>query len=195
MRLTLFSLLLCAPRLTVPAQDSLLITNVRIFNGTSPELKAGGVLVVGGRIAQVGGALEPTPGVPVLDGGGRTLMPGLIDAHVHLTLSAIPMVAAMTAPSAYVHHVSGREAEATLMRGFTTVRDVGGPTQGLKLAVDQGLLKGPRIYPSGAMISQTGGHGDFRMPHEIVDGCGSSSALIEKEGIAMIADGPDAVRQ
>lgn len=152
------------------AQDSLLITNVRIFNGTAPELRAGSVLVVDGRIAQVGTGLNPTRGTTVIDGGGRTLMPGLIDAHVHLTIAAIPMLAAMTAPSSYIHHVSGKEAEATLMRGFTTVRDVGGPTQGLKMAVDQGLLKGPRIYPSGAMISQTGGHGDFRMPHEIVDG-------------------------
>jgi imidazolonepropionase-like amidohydrolase len=177
------------------AQDSLLITNVRIFNGTAPELRAGSVLVVDGRIAQVGMGLSPTRGMVVMDGGGRTLMPGLIDAHVHLTLAAIPMVAAMTAPTSYVHHVSGREAEATLMRGFTTVRDVGGPTLGLKMAIDQGLLKGPRIYPSGAMISQTGGHGDFRMPHEIVGGCCTSPALIEKEGIAMIADGPDAVRQ
>lgn len=191
--LTTFYLVLLAG--LAGAQDSLLITNVRIFNGTSPELKAGSVLVVDGRIAQVGGTLVPTPGATVLDGGGRTLMPGLIDAHAHITLAAIPMTVAMTAPSSYVHHVSGREAEATLMRGFTTIRDVGGPTQGLKLAVDQGLLKGPRIYPSGAMISQTGGHGDFRMPHEIVDACCSSPALVEKEGIAMIADGPDAVRQ
>jgi imidazolonepropionase-like amidohydrolase len=177
------------------AQDTLLITNVRIFNGTSSELLAGSVLVVGGKIAQVGTGLNPTRGTAVLDGGGRTLMPGLIDAHVHLTLAAIPMLAAMTAPTSYVHHVSGREAEATLMRGFTTVRDVGGPTLGLKMAIDQGLLKGPRIYPSGAMISQSGGHGDFRMPHEILGSCCTSPALIEKEGIAMIADGPDAVRQ
>ena len=178
-----------------PAQDSLLITNVRIFNGLLPELRAGSVLVVEGRIAQVGTGIDPTRGTVVIDGDGRTLMPGLIDAHVHLTLAAIPMLAAMTAPTSYVHHVSGREAEATLMRGFTTIRDVGGPTLGLKMAIDQGLLKGPRIYPSGAMISQSGGHGDFRMPHEIVGSCCSSPALIEKEGIAMIADGPDAVRQ
>lgn len=177
------------------AQDSLLITNVRVFNGTSSTLQDADVLVSGGRIVRVGAGVVAGPGTTVIDGGGRTLMPGLIDAHVHLTLAAIPMMAAMTAPSSYVHHVSGKEAEATLLRGFTTVRDVGGPTLGLKMAVDQGLLKGPRIYPSGAMVSQTGGHGDFRMPHEIVGSCCSSPALVEKEGIAMIADGPDAVRQ
>ncbi|HRD54107.1 MAG TPA: amidohydrolase family protein, partial [Flavobacteriales bacterium] len=146
------------------AQDSLLITNVRIFTGTAPELKAGNVLVVGERIARVGEGIQPTKGTVVMDGGGRTLMPGLIDAHAHITLAAIPMMAALTAPSSYVHHVSGREAEATVLRGFTTIRDLGGPAAGLKMAIDQGLLKGPRIYPSGAMISQTGGHGDFRMP-------------------------------
>ncbi|MBK7944345.1 MAG: amidohydrolase family protein [Flavobacteriales bacterium] len=177
------------------AQDSLLITNVRIFNGITPELKAGNVLVVGGTIAQVGVGINPTRGTAVIDGSGRTLMPGLIDAHAHITLAAIPMLAAMTAPTSYVHHVSGKEAEATLLRGFTTIRDVGGPTHGLKMAIDQGLLKGPRIYPSGAMITQSGGHGDFRMPHEIAAPCCASPVLIEKEGIAMIADGPDAVRQ
>lgn len=181
--------------LSAAAQDSLLITNVRVFNGTSPELKAGSVLVVGDRIAAVGAALQPTKGAIVMDGGGRTLMPGLIDAHAHITLAAIPMTTAMTAPVSFVHHVSGREAEATLLRGFTTIRDLGGPTFGLKLAIDQGVLKGPRIYPSGAMVSQTGGHGDFRMPHEIVGHACGSPALVEKEGIAMIADGPDAVRQ
>lgn len=188
--LGLFLLPLCAV-----AQDSLLITNVHIFNGTSPELRDGSVLVVGERIAQVGAGIAPTAGMKVLDGGGRTLMPGLIDAHTHITLAAIPMMAAMTAPSSYLHLVSAREAEATLMRGFTTIRDAGGPSLGLKMAIDQGLYKGPRIYSSGAMISQTGGHGDFRLPHEIVsDGC-THPTLTEKEGMAMVADGPDEVRR
>lgn len=176
-------------------QDSLLITNVRIFNGTEPELKAGNVLVVDGKVAQVGLGINPTKGSVVLDGGGRTLMPGLIDAHVHITLAAIPMLAAMTAPTSYVHHVSGLEAQAMLMRGFTTIRDVGGPAFGLKMAIDQGLMNGPRIYASGAMVSQTGGHGDFRMPHEIAGACCVPLTLTEKEGIAMVADGADAVRR
>ncbi|MBX2972631.1 MAG: amidohydrolase family protein [Flavobacteriales bacterium] len=177
------------------AQDSLLIANVRIFNGTSPELRDGNVLVVGGRIAQVGTGIVPAKGTVVLDGGGRTLMPGLIDAHTHITLAAIPMTAAMTAPSSYLHLASAREAEATLMRGFTTIREAGGPSLGLKMAIDQGLYKGPRIYPTGAMISQTGGHGDFRLPHEIVGACCSPLSLTEKEGMAMVADGPDEVRR
>ena len=177
------------------AQDSLLFTNVKVFTGTSPTLGSDQVLVVGARIAAVGPNITHGSGTTVVDGGGRVLMPGLIDAHAHITLAAIPMTAAMTAPISYVHHVSAREAEATLMRGFTTLRDAGGPALGLKMAVDQGLLKGPRLYVSGAMISQTGGHGDFRMPHEIVGSCCASPALVEKEGVAMIADGPDAVRQ
>ncbi len=177
------------------AQDSLLITNVRIFNGTSPELRTGNVLVVGERIVQLGTNITPTKGAVVLDGGGRTLMPGLIDAHTHVTLAAIPMMAAMTAPGSYLHLVSAREAEATLMRGFTTIREAGGPSLGLKMAIDQGLYNGPRIYPSGAMISQTGGHGDFRMPHEIVGTCCAPLTLTEKEGMAMVADGPDEVRR
>lgn len=191
----ILSLLALGLTCLVQAQDSLLFTNVKVFTGTSPTLTNDQVLVVGARIAAVAPTVHHGPGTTVLDGGGRVLMPGLIDAHTHITLAAIPMTAAMTAPIAYVHHVSAREAEATLLRGFTTLRDAGGPALGLKMAVDQGLVKGPRLYVSGAMISQTGGHGDFRMPHEIVRSCCASPALVEKEGMAMIADGPDAVRQ
>ncbi len=172
-------------------------SNVRIFDGKSASLIAGrNLLVEGNRIKAIAAAGErPPEGAKIIDGGGRTLMPGLIDAHWHALMCAIPEMVALTADVPYVHLVAAQEAERTLMRGFTTVRDAGGPTLGLKMAVDQGLLKGPRIYASGAMVSQTGGHGDFRMPHEIVDGCCASPALVEKEGIAMIADGPDAVRQ
>lgn len=194
MRRSLTLALLLAPCFAI-AQDTLLVTNVQIFNGTSPRLQSGNVLVVGDRIVQVGADITASPGTRVLDGGGRTLMPGLIDAHTHITLAAIPMTAAMTAPSSYLHLVSAREAEATLMRGFTTIREAGGPSLGLKMAIDQGLYAGPRIYPSGAMISQTGGHGDFRLPYEVVGTCCAPLSLTEQEGMAMVADGPDEVRR
>jgi imidazolonepropionase-like amidohydrolase len=80
------------------------------------------------------------------------------------------------------------------MRGFTSVRDMGGPTFGLKRAIDQGLFVGPRIYPSGAFISQTGGHGDFRMPYEVPQTIGDPLSHMEREGVAAIADSPDMVR-
>jgi imidazolonepropionase-like amidohydrolase len=77
------------------------------------------------------------------------------------------MSMAMTADIGYLNLVAGKAADDMLLRGFTTIRDLGGPSFGLKMAIDQGLIPGPRIYPSGAFISQTSGHGDFRMPYEI----------------------------
>jgi imidazolonepropionase-like amidohydrolase len=102
---------------------------------------------------------------------------------------------ALTADPGYLHLVAGRNAEATLLRGFTTVRDVGGPTFGLKRAIDEGLIHGPRIYPSGGMISQTGGHGDFRMPYEVPRGVHGHLSHGELLGGAAIADGvPEVTR-
>ena len=81
------------------------------------------------------------------------------------------------------------------MRGFTTVRDMGGPSFGLKQAIDEGVVEGPRIWPSGAMISITGGHGDFRMPSELPRDSSAPLSRMEQIGGSMIADSPDAVRQ
>lgn len=79
-------------------------------------------------------------------------MPGMIDAHWNSILAAIPQMVAMTSDVAYIHLVAAEEAQRTLMRGFTTIRDVGGPSFALKRAIDEGRVAGPRIYPSGAMI-------------------------------------------
>ena len=98
----------------------------------------------------------------VIDGGGRILMPGLIDTHAHLALVENPMAMANNRTWDWRGAVMGMEAQRYVMRGFTTVRDVGGPVFGLKAAIDSGLAEGPRIYPSGGPISQTSGHGDFR---------------------------------
>jgi imidazolonepropionase-like amidohydrolase len=129
----------------------------------------------------------------VIPGGGRVLMPGLIDAHAHISLSSIPVLAAMTADPGYLAVHGSLAATATLMRGFTTVRDAGGPVFGIKRAVDEGLIPGPRIYPSGAFISQTSGHGDFRMPYEIPRGVGGHLSHTEIAGATAIADGADEV--
>ena len=90
--------------------------------------------------------------------------------------------------------LAGVEAGATLMRGFTTVRDLGGPSFGLKRAIDEGLIPGPRIYPSGAMITITGGHGDFRSPNELPRRLGGPLSRMETMGGSMVADSPDEVR-
>lgn len=168
-----------------------LFRNVRVFDGENEALsQETDVLVRGSTIEGVGPAAD---GDTTVDGGGRVLMPGLIDAHWHSMMNSLPAAALLGSDIDYISHLAAREAERTLMRGFTTVRDAGGPSFGLKRAIDEGIVAGPRIYPCGAMISQTSGHGDFRMPHEIPRTPMSPLSRIEQVGGARIADGADEV--
>jgi imidazolonepropionase-like amidohydrolase len=171
----------------------ILLTNLRYFDGTTLRMQGGrDILIEGGRIK----ALVPTGQGPEdakrIDCAGRGVIPGLIDAHWHTTLAGVTQTQAMAADIGFVHLMAGREAGATLMRGFTTVRDTGGPAFGLQLAIDRGVLPGPRIFPSGAMISQTSGHGDFRLLNEVPRAAGDLSHS-ERVGVAAIADGRDDV--
>lgn len=175
------------------AQDAgkpILLRNAAIFDGMGNRLIEGsGVLVEGRLIKAIVGADETVADADVIDCGGGTLMPGMIDAHWHAVLAGISQIAAMTADIPYVHLVAAQEAERTVLRGFTTVRDVGGPAFALKRAIDEGRVPGPRIYPSGAMISQTSGHGDFRMRTDLPRSPQSDLGVAERAGIAAIADG------
>jgi imidazolonepropionase-like amidohydrolase len=175
-----------------------LFQNVRIFDGRSSLLSApSDVLVKGGTIERISAgpiAVDANANVRVIAASGRVLMPGLIDAHWHAFMTATPQMVLMTADPNYLQLLAARQAEATLMRGFTTVRDLGGPVFGLKRAIDEGVTIGPRIYPSGAFISQTSGHGDFRFSFEVPRMLGGPLSYSEIEGIAAIADSPDEVR-
>jgi imidazolonepropionase-like amidohydrolase len=184
------------PSGSATAEGPLLLTNLRLFDGTGAALRSGvQVLIEGNRIAAVDTGNNPAPANGrTIDCGGRVLMPGLIDAHWHATLAPLPLTALMTADAGYIHLVAAKEAERTLMRGFTTVRDVGGPAFVIRKAIDEGLIDGPRIFPSGAMISQTAGHGDFRALYE-VPRTGTSLTRTEVLGGAAIADSPDEVRR
>ncbi|HMO37053.1 MAG TPA: amidohydrolase family protein, partial [Gemmatales bacterium] len=178
----------------VLAQDTaVLFKNVMVFDGTSEMLLGPtSVLVVGNRISKLAETISAPEHATIIDGKGRTLIPGLIDAHVHLAMAAVPMNVLLTADAGYLHLQAGKEAERMLLRGFTTVRDVGGPVFGLKRAIDEGLLPGPRIYPSGAIISQTAGHTDFRMPYDVPK---KGLNRAEELGAGIVADGPSAVRR
>ena len=173
-----------------------LFQNVRIFDGRSNTLSApSNVLVKGGTIERISvSPIAVDANVRTIAAGGRVLMPGLIDAHWHAFMAATPQMVLMTADPNYLQLLAARQAEATLMRGFTTVRDLGGPVFGLKRAIDEGVTIGPRIYPSGAFISQTSGHGDFRFSFEVPRLPGGPLSHSEVEGIAAIADSPDEVR-
>lgn len=177
---------------TALADDArpLLLTNLRLFDGSGTAAREGvQVLVKGKRIADLLPASATVEGARVLDCQGKLLLPGLIDVHWHTMLAAIPQMTAMTADLGYLYLVAAKEAQRTLMRGFTSVRDAGGPAFALKRAIDEGLVDGPRIYPSGAMISQTSGHGDFRLRSDLPRADNAPLSLVENTGVAMIADG------
>ena len=174
----------------------LLLTNLRLFNGRDLAVTEDNeILIEGGRIAALPPRGQGPEAAERIDCGGRSVIPGLIDSHWHATLASVAMTTALTADPGYIHLVAAREAGATLRRGFTTVRDTGGPAFALKRAIDEGVVEGPRIFPAGAMISQTSGHGDFRMPHEISRAPSDAPSHPERMGVSAIADGADAVLQ
>ena len=143
-----------------------LFTNARIVDGTAAERGAPvSVLVEGQHIREVGSRISST-GAETIDLGGRTLMPGLIDCHVHVIAVVANLGANAALPDAYVTAKSAVIMREMLMRGFTTVRDVGGATKGLARAVEEELFPAPRLVICGKALSQTGGHCDFRGPFD-----------------------------
>jgi imidazolonepropionase-like amidohydrolase len=175
-----------------PTPPETLFRNVRVFDGSGTPLSAPtSVLVRGTVIAAIGAEARPGAGTMIIDGKGRTLMPGLIDAHVHIPLSVVGQteIADPKLTAEVVEARGAREAEAMLLRGFTSARDMGGPVIPIKRGIDAGKYTGPRIWPSGAMISQTSGHGDSRMPHERSRHFFGQVSRGEDLGVNFIADG------
>ncbi len=167
-----------------------LLRNARLFDSKAGTVVDNvQVLISDNQIADVDRSHAPPPdGATVLDCRNGVIMPGLIDAHWHTIFAAVPLNLLLGGDPGIVFAASTAEAERTLMRGFTTVRDLGGPVFSFKQAIDAGLIPGPRIYPSGAMITTSGGHGDLRLPTEIPrDGNRLSSG--ELFGGAAIVDG------
>src|SRR3990167_9375703 len=173
-----------------------LFRNVRVFDGSATALSGPtNVLVRGNVIAAIGGEARPTESTKVIQGSGRTLMPGLIDAHVHLAFGALTM-AELASPDltpAKAGEAAAANATQTLMRGFTSVRDVGGLIFEVKKMIDAGRIPGPRIWPSGPTVSQTSGHGDYRLPHEGPRRWTGKASQAELLGAGYIADGRDEV--
>ncbi|WP_208543143.1 metal-dependent hydrolase family protein [Marilutibacter alkalisoli] len=180
-----------------PASGSeLLFREVRVLDTARGVLgPSTDVLVRGNRIAAIGDGVQPSASARVIEGRGRTLMPGLIDVHWHSTFTALPQ-ADLLAPDASPEKLTAivaAESQRTLLRGFTSVRDAGGPIFELKAAIDAGKVQGPRIWPSGAFISQTAGHGDMRQPHERSRRFFGKPSMAEEMGATFIADGRDEV--
>jgi imidazolonepropionase-like amidohydrolase len=145
-------------------KKQVLFINVNIFDGKSDQLITGQrVLVEGNLITLIGDKnLKASKGATVIDGAGRTLMPGLIETHAHLMLMgpSLPAMEAGTTWEDFAIHATAM-AEMYLMQGFTTLRDAGGANGGIQRAINAGTIVGPRLYPSGAFLSTRGGHADF----------------------------------
>ncbi len=185
-----------APVAVVNAQDAeapaiTLINNVNIFDGKTDGLTAGSVLIEGNLIKEVGTDLATPEGATVIDGKGRTLMPGMIDGHAHVMINAHFDTVEKDLDLTDLSFRAVRVAERFLMDGFTAVRDMGGPTFGLARNIDNGFVVGPRMYPSGGFISQTSGHGDFRDRADAgfsIQDAGDVSNF-ERMGIGNVANG------
>ncbi|WP_447751270.1 amidohydrolase family protein [Sphingopyxis fribergensis] len=168
--------------------------NTRIFDGISRELRDGHVLVEGGTIREVSDA--PLLGAVdiEIDASGLTLMPGLIDLHVHIWAADMNVSKLAQMPTEYYSLFAAQFLQSALDRGFTTLRDAGGTDAGFAMAIEKGFIKSPRFYHSGRYISQTGGHGDFRAGHEQhFSDCMCCPPRHER--FTAIADGADAVRK
>lgn len=175
------------------SKPTILFRNARVLDGSGPEaIEDQDVLVEDGVISDVTGNRLSTSGATVIDLAGKTLMPGLIDCHVHViaTIANIGMNAQL--PNTLVSLRAAKIMHAMLMRGFTTVRDIGGADIGLKMAVEEGTIVGPRLVICGKALSQTCGHCDFRGPYHNRN----VDYYADRVGaLGRVVDGVDAVRR
>ena len=192
-RKTLLSSVFVLAASAAGAQDDpagpILITNVNVFDGVNEALiENANVVIDGNLISQITTEDVAVAGGQVIDGGGRTMIPGLTDAHWHMSMAEIPQTAILTGDSYEIAIRSAVASERTLMRGFTTVRDLGGNTFSLKKLIDAGVVAGPRMLVSGPPLSQTGGHYDYRLPNQIpsesnLDYWGDISFFVVADGV------------
>ncbi len=171
-----------------------LIRNVSVWDGAADHATPGqSVLIEGRLIRRIGAGIDAPAGATVIDGGDRVLMPGIINSHAHVALP-LPPEALLRADPGYVDALSVRAARIMLMHGWTTIRDMGGPSEGLAKAIDEGVIDGPRIYTAAAFISQTSGHADFRGLNDPHPNAGAQPDVLA-ERYALLADGPTEVRR
>jgi imidazolonepropionase-like amidohydrolase len=171
----------------------ILIKNVEIFDGINQKTINGDILIEGNKISKISKSniSSTSKNVLVIDGEGKFVMPGLIDAHTHISMEGIPIGSAMV-DWGTVNIISTQAAKHRLLHGFTTLRNMGGNAIPLAKQIDKGTVPGPRIYPSGAFISQSGGHGDFD-DITAVPRTSDNLSYSERQGISAIADGADEV--
>jgi imidazolonepropionase-like amidohydrolase len=167
----------------------LVIRNASVLDVHVGTFSVADVVTAGGKIRSVEKGADAPEEAQIIDGTGKYVIPGLIDAHVHVVASSADFRSLTWTPPSYVYAQTARIMQGMLRRGFTTVRDLSGADFGLAKAQAEGLLEGPKLHFCGRALSQTGGHGDMRLPGEDHEpnrkGCC---------GIGRVADGVDAVR-
>lgn len=169
-----------------------LFANARVFDGVSSHLTEPVFVSIAGDLIEGVTSYRPEGEFnEEIDLAGKTLMPGLIDAHFHAFATEIDTARSEQLPRTYEAQRARLNLEAALLRGFTTVRDVGGGDHGTWLAAEQGLFAAPRFFYCGRAFSQTGGHGDTRAPHEENSVCGCAPG----GGLTEVVDGADALRR
>lgn len=167
--------------------------NVRLFDGVADEARPAHVLVEGAAIREVADTPIRTGDAVRIDAAGRTLMPGLIDAHVHAYCPEVDPARGDRLPITLVAHRARRMLEDSARRGFTSVRDCGGGDHGLAQALERGWIKGPRLFYCGRALSQTGGHGDGRLKFETC-ACGHAHEVGYQGHLSRTVDGPENLR-
>lgn len=173
------------------AQDVTLITNVSVWDGMAESAIAADVLIEDNIIKEVKAGISAPDGATVIDGKGGTLIPGLIDMHAHLAIQEGMLVGRDGYDQMAMGARTGKDMMGYLDQGFTTARDAGGNILGIAKAVNNGLIPGPRLFPSGAFLSQTGGHADTG---SFNDEIGAVDPL-EYHGFGYIADGVAEVKK
>ena len=168
--------------------DRLVFRGGRVFDGTGAAPSPAEVAVEDGRIVDVGPSLD---GDEAIDVGGRTILPGFFDCHVHVTVSHLDTLRQIDTPFSYQFYEAARNLERTLAVGITSIRDAGGADLGIKQAREDGLIAGPRMQISLSMISQTGGHGD----DWTVSGIEVPLLLPHPGRPPTLVDGPDEMRR
>lgn len=170
--------------------NTILIKNANVFDGQHENLARGmSVLVESNKITKIAESVPVPAGAEVIDAHGKTLIPGLIDVHWHTMFNFWPISKMINSDFGYHSIAASLNAKKTLLRGFTTTRDPAGNCRPVKMATDEGLIDGPRIYPCLGAISQTSGHFDFRGPNDVPEEPIAALSYLQKVGHTIIADG------
>ena len=176
-----------------PVSHALIIANCRLLDAAAGRLLGTRhILIESDTIREVSESPIARPGARVIEAAGRVLMPGLIDCHVHVLASMLNLGRMATVPNVFAVLRAVPILRGMLQRGFTTVRDAGGADWSLAEATRTGVIEGPRIFPSGKALSQTGGHGDMRERSDIIEPCACTPKI---GAIARVVDGVDAIRK